>query len=75
MKDLVHKALDDMAGKCRQLLTKYYIEGYNWTEKATENELKDANSAKANANRCRRRFEEKYKGLRNFVKSNKKHNA
>ena len=27
MKDLVHKALDNMAEKCRQLLTKYYIEG------------------------------------------------
>lgn len=75
MKDLVHKALDNMAEKCRQLLTKYYIDGDNWTKIAIEYELKDALSAKANAYRCRKRFEEKYKGLRNFVKSNKKHNA
>jgi len=75
MKDCVHKALDNMAEKCRQLLTRYYIEGDNWTKIAIEYKLKDALSAKANAYRCRKRFEEKYRGLRNFVKTNKKHNA
>ncbi len=69
MKELVHKALNEMAGKCRQLLMKFYIEGYSWTEIAIDYKLKDAVSAKASANRCRRRFEEKYKGLKNFGSS------
>lgn len=68
MKERVSKALDDMAQRCRQLLTKYYLEGYSWTELALLLELKNADTAKAAANRCRRRFEEKYKDLEVYLK-------
>ena len=68
MKERVAKALGQMARQCRQLLTKYYIEGYDWTELARHFDLKNANTAKAVANRCRRRFEEKYKELEVYLK-------
>lgn len=68
MRERVSKALDEMAHQCRQLLTKHYIEGYSWKELAVQYELKNADSAKAVANKCRRRFEEKYKELRLYVK-------
>lgn len=68
MKELVHKALDEMAGKCRQLLQKFYIDGFNWTEIAIEYKLKDAVSAKASAYKCRKRFEEKYSILKYYIK-------
>lgn len=68
MKELVHKALDEMAGKCRQLLTKFYIEGYSWSEIAIDYQLKDAVSAKASAYKCRKRFEEKYSILKYYIK-------
>ncbi len=68
MKERVVEALGQMARQCRQLLTKYYIEGYDWTELARHFDLKNANTAKAAANRCRRRFEEKYKELEVYLK-------
>lgn len=67
MKELVHKALGEMAERCRQLLTKYYIEGYNWFEIADYLQLANAETAKSAANRCRRHFQEKYKGLEIYV--------
>lgn len=69
MKQLVHKALDEMAERCRQLLTKYYLEGFNWTEIAEVLSLANADTAKSAAHRCRKRFEEKYKGLEIYVKA------
>lgn len=69
MKERVYKALDEMAQQCKNLLTKYYLEGYNWAELAAQFELKNADTAKAAANRCRRRFEEKYKGLEVYIKN------
>lgn len=68
MKELVHNALNEMAESCRQLLTKYYLEGYNWDEIAVFLKMSNAESAKSAANRCRRRFGEKYKGLEIYVK-------
>ncbi len=68
MKARVGKALDDMAKRCRQLLTKYYLEGYSWAELAVQYDMSNADSAKAAANRCRRRFGEKYKELEVYVK-------
>ena len=68
MKERVYKALDEMAKTCKQLLTKYYIEGFSWIEIAMEFELKNSNTAKAAANRCRNRFKEKYKELEIYVK-------
>lgn len=67
MKERVSRALDEMAGKCKQLLTKFYIEGYSWEEIANDYELKDSQSAKVVANRCRKRLKEKYIGLRVYV--------
>ena len=68
MKERVASALDAMALRCRQLLTKYYLEGYNWAELATQFGLSSADSAKASANKCRRRFEERYKELEVYIK-------
>ena len=67
MKEAVANALDKMAKTCRTLLTKFYLEGYNWNELAIQLDLKNASTAKAAANRCRRSFEEKYKGLTVFL--------
>lgn len=67
MKSLVHKALNEMAGKCRQLLTKYYIDGFSWNELAIQFELENAVTAKMTAKRCRNRFKDKYDGLEIFV--------
>ena len=68
MKERVGKALDAMAQRCRQLLTLYYLEGYSWAELALHFDLKNADSAKSAANRCRRRFEEKNKELEIYIK-------
>jgi RNA polymerase sigma factor (sigma-70 family) len=68
MKKRVHKALDEMATKCKQLLTKFYIEGFSWTEIALEFDFNNADTAKASAQRCRNRFKEKYKELEVYVK-------
>lgn len=68
MKEQVKKALDMMAGKCKHLLTQYYLMGYSWTEIALQLDMKNADTAKAAANRCRRRFEEKYRELEIYVK-------
>lgn len=68
MKERVGKALDAMAQRCRQLLTMYYLEGYNWAELALQLDLKNADTAKSAANRCRRRFKEKHKELEIYVK-------
>jgi RNA polymerase sigma factor (sigma-70 family) len=68
MKELVHNALNEMAESCRQLLTKYYLEGYNWDEIALLFKMSNGESAKSAAHRCRRRFKEKYKGLEIYVK-------
>ena len=68
MKEQVYKALDEMATKCKQLLTKFYIEGYSWTELALQFDFNNADTAKVSANRCRNRFKEKYKELEIYVK-------
>lgn len=68
MKARVRDALSGMAEQCRMLLTKYYIEGYSWAELAVHAGFSNADSAKSAANRCRRRFEQKYKGLEIYVK-------
>ena len=68
MKERVHKALDEMAIKCKQLLTKFYIEGFSWTELALELDFNNADTAKVSAKRCRDRFKEKYKELEVYVK-------
>ena len=68
MKERVHKALDGMATKCKQLLTKFYMEGFSWTELALEFDFNNADTAKVSAQRCRNRFKEKYKELEIYVK-------
>lgn len=68
MKERVKDALGKMAEQCRMLLTKYYIEGYKWAELAVHAGFSNADSVKAAANRCRRRFEQRFKGLEIYVK-------
>lgn len=68
MREAVTKALDEMAERCRTLLSKFYLEGYNWMELAAQLNLKNANTAKSAANRCRRTFEEKFKELAVYLK-------
>ena len=69
MKEDVHKALNEMADKCRKLLTRFYIEGYNWRElaEATDLNLKNSDNTKAAAYQCRKRFKEKYYMLKQHI--------
>lgn len=69
MKENVYKALDEMADKCRKLLTRFYIEGYNWHElaEALDLDLKNSDNAKAAAYQCRKRFKEKYYRLKQHI--------
>ena len=68
MKERVHKALDKMATKCKQLLTKYYIEGLSLTELALEFNFNNAHTALVSTRRCRNRFKEKHRELEVYVK-------
>lgn len=63
-KKLVHDALGEMATRCRQLLWSFYADELSWATIARQYGLKNADTAKSQASRCRQTFKEKYNHLR-----------
>lgn len=63
-KQLVHDALAEMATRCRELLWSFYADELSWATIAGQFGLKNADTAKAQASRCRQTFKEKYNHLR-----------
>ena len=63
-KQLVHEALGEMATRCRELLWSFYADELSWATIAEQCGLKNADTAKAAASRCRQTFKEKYNHLR-----------
>ena len=63
-KQLVHNALDEMATRCRELLWSFYADELSWATIAGQYGLKNADTAKSQASRCRQTFREKYNRLR-----------
>ncbi len=63
-KMLVHNALDNMASRCRDLLWSFYADELSWATIAAQFGLKNADTAKSQASRCRQTFKEKYNHLR-----------
>ena len=63
-KRLVQNALGEMATRCRELLWSFYADELSWATIACQYGLKNADSAKAAASRCRQTFKEKYNHLR-----------
>ena len=59
-KEMVNTAFERMAEKCRQLLWSFYADELSWGTIAGMFELKNADSAKSSASRCRQRFKEIY---------------
>jgi RNA polymerase sigma factor (sigma-70 family) len=57
---MVRDALDRMATKCREMLWNFYANELSWATIAGMFELKNADTAKATANRCRKRLLEKF---------------
>lgn len=62
---LVHEALGEMATRCRELLWSFYADELSWATIACQYGLKNADTAKAQASRCRQTFKEKY----NYIKT------
>lgn len=63
-KKLVHEALEEMASRCRDLLWSFYADELSWATIAGQFGLKNADTAKSQASRCRQTFKEKYNHLR-----------
>ena len=63
-KQLVHDALGEMATRCRELLWSFYADELSWATIANQCGLKNADTAKAAASRCRQTFKEKYNYLK-----------
>lgn len=63
-KELVHRAFGEMATRCKDLLWSFYADELSWATIACQYGLKDADSAKSAASRCRKTFKEKYSKLR-----------
>lgn len=63
-KQLVHNALGEMATRCKELLWSFYADELSWATIAGQFGLKNADTAKSQASRCRQTFKEKYNRLR-----------
>lgn len=75
MKHLVKEALSKMPTKCQNLLKSYYFDELSWSVIAEKYDIKGgADSAKVQASKCRKGFDEKNKELKrlyNLKKRNK----
>ncbi len=58
--DKTKKTLDKMTERCRNLLERFYSDKLSWAEIARLENLKNAQTAKAAASRCRQTFKEKF---------------
>lgn len=65
-KELVHRTFDKMATRCKELLWSFYAEELSWSTIAGLYGLKNADSAKTAASRCRQTFKEKYTQIRSI---------
>ena len=65
MKEMVNTALDRMADKCKKLLWSFYADELSWATIAGMFELKNADTAKSSASRCRQRFKEIFNEVKN----------
>lgn len=63
-KNMVGMALEKMAVKCQMLLWSYYADELSWATIASMFGLKNADSAKTSASRCRKKFKEKFHELK-----------
>ena len=76
MKHLVKEALSKMPTKCQNLLKSYYFDELSWSVIADKFEIKGgADSAKTQASKCRKGFDEKnqeLKRLYNLKRNSKK---
>lgn len=63
-KQLVRDTLSEMATRCRELLWSFYADELSWATIAEQCGLKNADTAKAAASRCRQTFKEKYNHLK-----------
>ena len=63
-KQLVHTALGEMATRCKNLLWSFYADELSWATIAGQFGLKNADTAKSQASRCRQTFKEKYNDLK-----------
>ena len=63
-KQLVHEVLGEMATRCKELLWSFYADELSWATIAAQFGLKNADTAKSQASRCRQTFKEKYNHLR-----------
>ena len=66
-KQLVHDAFGEMATRCKELLWSFYADELSWATIAIQSGLKNADTAKTAASRCRQTFKEKYNHLRRKV--------
>lgn len=73
MKRLVNKALNEMPSRCQDLLKSYYYDELNWSVIADLFDIKGgADSAKAQASRCREGFRERNQELKKLYNLNKR---
>ena len=63
-KKLVRDTLGEMATRCKELLWSFYADELSWATIAAQFGLKNADTAKSQASRCRQNFKEKYNHLR-----------
>lgn len=63
-KELVHRTLDTMTARCKDLLWSFYADELSWATIAGLFGLTSADSAKVAASRCRQTFKEKYLKLK-----------
>ena len=70
MREMVHEALARMATKCREMLWNFYANNLSWATIAGMFELSNADTAKATANRCRKRFIEKFNEIKKERRGN-----
>lgn len=63
-KQLVRDALGEMAARCKELLWSFYADELSWATIAGQYGLKNADTAKSQASRCRQTFKEKYNHLK-----------
>ena len=65
LNELVHRTLDKMDKKCKEMLWNYYANDLSWATIATMFDLKNADTAKATASRCRKKFKEIFNKIKN----------
>ena len=66
-RQLVREALSKMPTRCQELLWSFYADDLSWATIAGQFGLKNADTAKAAASRCRQTFKEKFNHLKSLL--------